>query len=74
MSALRLYPLSCVLNRAARWTLDSWLARSLQLLPSGQCRPKRQLQYISKKYHNGLKKKKNHVRNAPAGLNANNRR
>lgn len=45
MRAVRLYPLSCALNRAARWTLDSWLACSLQLLlPSGRCRPKRQLQ------------------------------
>lgn len=43
MSALHLYPLSCALNRAVRWTLDSWLARSLQLLPSGQRQPKRQL-------------------------------
>lgn len=36
MSAVHLYPLSSALNRAARWTLDSWLACSLQLLPSGQ--------------------------------------
>lgn len=44
MTVLHLYPLSCALNRAARWTLDSWLARSLQLLPNGQRQPKRQLQ------------------------------
>lgn len=44
MSVLHLYPLSCALNRAVRWTLDSWLARSLQLLPSGQRQPKRQRQ------------------------------
>lgn len=45
MRAVRLYPLSCALNRAACWTLDSWLACSLQLLlPSGGRRPKRQLQ------------------------------
>lgn len=45
MRAVRLYPLSCALNRAARWTLDSWLACSLQLqLPSGRRRPKRQLE------------------------------
>lgn len=44
MRAVRLYPLSCALNRAARWTLDSWLACSVQLLlPSGRRRPKRQL-------------------------------
>lgn len=45
MRAVRLYPLSCALNRAARWTLDSWLACSFQLLlPSDRRQPKRQLQ------------------------------
>lgn len=44
MSVLHLYPLSCALNLAASWTLDSWLACSVQLLPSGQRQPKRQLQ------------------------------
>lgn len=52
MSVLHLYPLSCALNRAARWTLDSWLACSLQLLLSGQRQPKRQLQSTLEKVEN----------------------